>query len=104
MTRPDGTYVLFEFNRTPTTFGVGAKETEMDLRITHSCDDQTPDKVVNHTTRSDTSALGRALPLYQGTWTDPNEISDNQTAEDTGNDPVLGLAAKWSFKRHKASP
>src|SRR6185436_2548725 len=45
--QPEGNYVLFEFNRTPTSFGVTAKETKIDLRITRSCDAETPDRVVN---------------------------------------------------------
>ena len=101
-TRPDGTYVLYEFNRTPTTFGVSAKETEIALRITHSCDANTPDIVANKTTRSDTRSLGRALPVYQGAWTDQNHISANQTAEDPDNNPALKLSARWDFTRHSA--
>jgi hypothetical protein len=101
-TDPDGTYNLFEFNRTSTTFGVPAKETKVTLRIRRSCDPNTADTSENKTTRSDTVTLGRAMPVYQGTWTDQTVLSASQTAQDDGNDPALQQAAKWNFTRRKA--
>lgn len=101
-TRPDGSYVLFEINRTPTDLGTPGKETRVDLRITHSCDPKTPDVVVNNTTRSDSGELGRSLPFYQGKSADQTEISATQTAVDPGNLPALQLSAEWNFKRKKA--
>lgn len=98
-TQPDGSYVLFEFNRTPTTFGVGANETEIDLRVTHSCEGG--ESTVNHTVRSQTGALGQALPLYQGRQSDPNVISGSQTAADPGSIPAINLRAQWDFSRRK---
>jgi hypothetical protein len=104
ITQPGGSYSLFEFNRTPTTIGVGAKETEIDLTIKHSCDANTPDITVNNTKRYDTTTLGLALPLYQGTWTDENQISASQTAEDPEFNPALKYSGHWDFKRQKAPP
>jgi len=96
-TRPDGSYVLFAINRTPTTFGVGAIETDIDLRIIHSCDGS--ESTVNTTKRSEAGVLGNSLPLYQGKWTDPNVISGTQTAADPDSVPALELTSQWNFSR-----
>jgi hypothetical protein len=102
ITDPSCKYTLYELNRTPTEIGVPGKRTDIDLRITHSCNPDTPDIVSNRTTRSDTNEDGYSLPIYQGTFTDPNEISGRQTFEDTGNQPVLKYSAQWDFKRRKS--
>jgi len=96
-TRPDGSYVLFAINRTPTTFGVGAIETDIELRITHSCDGS--ESTVNKTKRTEAGLLGNSLPLYQGKWTDLNVISGTQTAADPDSTPAIALTSQWNFSR-----
>lgn len=101
-TDPSGKYSLHELNQSPTKAGVDGKRTEIDLRITRSCNPDTPDIVSNRTTTSNVNETGYSLPFYQGTWTDPNEISGIQTFDDTGNQPVPKMSAQWNFKRRKS--
>jgi hypothetical protein len=101
-TDPSGKYSLYELNQSPTKAGVDGKRTGIDLRITHSCNPDTPDIVSNRTTTSSVNETGYSMPFYQGTWTDPNEISGIQTFDDTGNQPELKMSAQWNFKRRKS--
>lgn len=95
--QPDGSYVLFAINRSPTAFGVGAVETDIDLRITRSCDGS--ESTVNKTEITQTGLLGNSLPFYQGKWTDPNVISGTQTATDPDSIPAIELTSQWNFSR-----
>ena len=100
--QPNGSYVLFSINRSPTALGVGAIETDIDLRITHSCDGS--DSTVNKTKITQTGILGNSLPFYQGKWTDPNVISGTQTAADPDSIPALELTSQWNFSRRAKGP
>ena len=99
-TRPDGSYLMFSFNRTDTHFGAPATETDIELQISHSCDDGS-EQVKNKTTRESSGVLGYSLPLFQGTWSDPNTISGANGAVDAGPDPDVQMSQQWSFSRRK---
>jgi hypothetical protein len=101
-TQPDGSFIMFGSNMTPTAIGVSGLRTDIDIVQKHFCD--APPSTVNKTTTIPTMTIGMALGLVQGKLQDLKVISGSQPSSVSDSTPALQIFFGWNFNRRTVTP